>query len=94
MKFSIRTRLTLLTTLIYVLVFFFLLAAGAIALFFGLNEEIDKALKAEKNRVVQLLDSKFPDLLTATGQTLTFLKSELLEDLVLTAVSEAITKSQ
>ena len=81
MKFSIRTRLTLLITFVFLCIFFFLLIAGAIALYLGLNEEIDKELKIEEKRVVELFESEFVDLVTVTGNKRKLFRDELLEEL-------------
>ena len=50
-------------TLVYVSVFFFLLIAGALALYFGLTEEIDKKLKFERDHMISLFESDFMGLL-------------------------------
>lgn len=81
MKLSIRTNLTLLIALVYFSVFLFLIAGGAVALYFGLNEEADKALQAESERVIDLFQSEYADLIDATGATRTRLREEFLEEL-------------
>ena len=81
MKLSIRTRLTLLITLVFLSVFIFLLAAGAAALYWGLNEEIDRVLKIEEGRAIQLFEAEFLELTTATGHERKYLIDDLLEEL-------------
>lgn len=81
MKLSIRTRLTLLIALVFLSVLIFLMAAGAAALYWGFNEEIDRTLKIEKDRTLQLVESEFLGLATATGLERKYLTDDLIEEL-------------
>lgn len=81
MKYSIRTRLTSLITLIYLSVFFFLLVAGALALYLGLKEEIDKKLQLERDQMIALFEADFTGLLSVTGATRDSLADDFLDDL-------------
>ncbi len=81
MKYSIRTRLTFLITLVYLSVFFFLLAAGASALYLGLKEEIDKKLKMERDQMVALFEADFIGLLSVAGAEREALEDDFLDDL-------------
>lgn len=81
MKFSIRMRLALLIGFVFLSVLIFLLAAGALALYLKLNEELDLALRMEEKFVAEMLRSDFSDLLTATGQSQKILGQGFVEDL-------------
>jgi len=81
MKCSIRTRLTLLITLVFLCIFFFILIAGAVALYLGLNEKIDGELKNEKQRVTTLFETEFKDLLIEKGESRQSLRDEFIEEL-------------
>ena len=81
MKFSIRARLTILITVVFFCIFLGLLLTGGIALYMGLNEEIDNELKIEKKRIVELFETEFIDLITATGDQRKQVRDELLEEL-------------
>ena len=81
MKYSISTRLTSLITLVYLSVFFFLLAAGALALYLGLKEEIDKKLKLELDQMIALFEADFASLLSVTGSNRDSLTDDFLDDL-------------
>jgi heavy metal sensor kinase len=81
MILSIRTRLILLITLVFLSVLIFVLAAGAVALYWGLNEEMDRMLRIEGKRVVELFEVEFQKLATATGNEQTDLRDDLLEEL-------------
>lgn len=81
MKYSIRTRLTFLFTLVFLCMFFFIIAVGAIALYLGLNEEIDKKLKIEEKRMTQLFESEYLSLLNENSESRKSLRDEFVEDL-------------
>ncbi len=81
MRYSIRTRLTLLISLVYLGVFVFLLGAGALALYLSLNEEIGKELTSLQTRMMALVETEYPDVLTATRHDSTLLGTEFIEDL-------------
>lgn len=81
MKYSIRTRLTLLISLVYVSVFFFLLAAGVLAVYFGLEADLDKKLKTERDWSSALFKQEYTDLLLADGYERGELTDELIEDI-------------
>ncbi len=81
MKYSIRTRLTSLITLVYFSVFLFLVIASALALYFGLTEEIDKKLKLERNQMVTIVESEFLGLVSASGVNHDSLRKEVLGEL-------------
>jgi len=81
MKFSIRIRLTLLITLVFLCLFFFLIIAGAVALYHGLNEEIDRNLRIEQTRMTELFESEFRELLIEKGKSRKSLRDEFIADL-------------
>ena len=81
MKFSIRIRLALLIAFVFFGVLVFLLAAGSLALYLKLNEELDRALRMEEKFVAQMLESDFRDLITATGESQKSLGQSFIEDL-------------
>jgi len=81
MKYSIRTRLTLSITFVFLFIFFFILVAGAIALYLGLNEEIDRDLRIEEKRMSELFALEFQDLLTEKGENRKSLRDKLVEEL-------------
>ncbi len=81
MRYSIRTRLTLLIALAYASVFFFLVAAGALALYLGIENDIDKKLRTERNGMLTLFESEFTGLLSATGYRRSKLTDEFLAKL-------------
>lgn len=81
MKYSIRTRLTSLITLVYLSVFFFLVTAGVLALYLGLKEEIDKKLKLEQDQMAALFEADFTGLLSVTGSIRDSLTEDFLDDL-------------
>jgi heavy metal sensor kinase len=81
MKSSIRTRLTLLITLVYLCVFFFIVAAGALALHIVLEEAIDKRLTTELGRMTTLLEHEVAELLTATPERRRLVTARLLDQL-------------
>jgi heavy metal sensor kinase len=81
MKYSIRTRLALLITLVYASVFFFLLAAGAAALYIGLQDQMDKQLQDARNRIIALYEFEYSTLPSKTGDERNELAKELLDDL-------------
>jgi heavy metal sensor kinase len=81
MKFSIRTRFAFLMSLVYLTVFFFLMTAGALALYLGLREQIDHELTNEKKWAIQLFENEFFDLKDLTGDTRKELAREFSEEL-------------
>jgi len=81
MKLSIRIRLTLLIGFIFFCVLVFLLAAGGLALYIRLNDELDRSLKIEKKFVTEMLETDFRDLFTATGESRKILEQSFVEDL-------------
>jgi heavy metal sensor kinase len=66
MKYSIRTKLTSLITLVYLSVFFLLLAVGGVAIYLELKEDIDRKLQTESHWMTRLFSVEFAGLLTAT----------------------------
>ncbi len=81
MKLSIRTRITLLISLVYLSVFVFLIAAGALALYLGLQEQIDNELTDEKRWVVNLLETEFSGLRNGGEETRKELAGKFIEEL-------------
>jgi len=81
MKYSIHTRLTLVIALVYTSVFLFLITAGALAVYFGIRNDIDKKLQAERSGMMALFATEFSNLLTASGSHRTRLTDEFLEKL-------------
>ena len=81
MKYSIRTRLTILITIVFLGIFLFLLTAGGIGLYLGLNEEIDRELNIEEKRMIELFESEYQGLLFENEDERKFLRNEIVEDL-------------
>lgn len=81
MKYSIRTRLTLLITLVFLCIFVFILIAVALALYLGLNEKIDRELKIEQQRMIEIFEAEYRDLLFEAGKSRELLRDEFVEDL-------------
>lgn len=81
MRYSIRTRLTLSIMFVFLFIFCFILVAGAIALYLGLNEEIDRDLRIEEKRMSELFESEFRDLLTEKGESRKSLRDKFVEEL-------------
>ncbi len=81
MKYSIRTHLTLLITFVFLSIFLFFLITGAIALYLGLTEEIDRQLKIEVQQMTELFGSEYSDLLEDKGESRKLLRDEFVEDL-------------
>ncbi|MCI0512568.1 ATP-binding protein [candidate division KSB1 bacterium] len=81
MKYSIRTRLTVLITLVFLCLFLFILIAGAIALYLGLNEEIDRAVKIEEKRVTEIFELEYLDLLLEKIESRKSLRDEFVAEL-------------
>lgn len=77
MKYSIRAR----HCFRFLNYFFFILVAGAIALYVGLNEEIDRALHVEEKRMTELFESEFQDLLIEKGESRDQLRDKFVEEL-------------
>lgn len=81
MKLSIRTRITVLISLVYLTVFVFLIAAGTLALYLGLQEQIDKELSNENKWIVNLLETEFSDLKAAGEERGKELAGNFMEEL-------------
>ncbi len=81
MKLSIRTRLTLLITLVFFVVLVLVLVSGGVALYVSLNEELDKSLIGEKKSSLDLMDEEYVELTSAAGTEFDTLREELDEDL-------------
>ena len=81
MRLSIRTRLTLLISLTFLFIVVFLIVAGALALYNGLQEEMDRALSEDQLRMTELFKNEFKDLPQATGENKKLLSKELTEEL-------------
>jgi signal transduction histidine kinase len=67
--------------LVFLCIFFFILIAGGVALYLGLNEEIDRELKIEEKRMTSLFESEFKDLLVAKDERRESLRDEFIEEL-------------
>jgi heavy metal sensor kinase len=83
MKISIRARLTLLFALVFLCIFIFMLVAGGVALYVGLNEETDRTLTSEEQRMLELFESEFHGLVLEKG-----VKREALRDALIEEVNE------
>ncbi len=81
MKYAIRTQLTFLITFVFLSLIFFFIITGAIALYLGLNEEIDRQLKIEEQQVTTLFETEFKDLLIEKGKRRQSLRDEFIEEL-------------
>lgn len=81
MKYSIQTQLTLLIALVYASVFFFLITAGALAVYIGIKIDIDKQLQTERDGMTELFETEFVELLSVSGSQRTRLTDKFLERL-------------
>ena len=81
MKMSIRARITLLITFVFISVLVLLLSSEMLAIYLGMTGEIDRELRRERNFVRELFEREFSGIIEADSAEAAQIQHELEEDL-------------
>lgn len=81
MKMSIRARITLLITFVFISVLVLLLSSEMLAIYLGMTGEIDRELRRERNFVRELFEREFSGIIEADSAEAAQIRHELEEDL-------------
>ena len=80
-KMSIRARITLLITFVFISVLVLLLSSEMLAIYLGMTGEIDRELRRERNFVRELFEREFSGIIEADSAEAAQIQHELEEDL-------------
>lgn len=81
MRYSVRTRLSIVISIVFLVVLIFLMTAGSVVIYIGLNEEKNRTLRLKTGRMIELYESEFTALSNVTDRERENLRSRFLEKL-------------
>lgn len=81
MRLSIRLRITLLITLVFACVLGLLLASSILAVYLGINEEVDRSLETRQKRIVDLFETEFRQIQAGIETQFPLLEDRFREEL-------------